>query len=775
MGTNIRLAATFQPAPDRLDELLGPSDRPGSNLEVALAHAKAGRPVFPCRPDNKRPLTEHGFKDASRDPDQIRQWWSLWPDAMPGIPTGQASGLAVLDLDVKDGKDGLAELRALGFDPDTLSPLSIETPSGGRHIYVRWHEGIGTNAGQIAPGIDVRGAGGYVVAPGATGEAGSYSPGAPVPADLPEWPASLPTGRPAAPRRETLASLLGGDDDSDLWADYAEAKRERDWQPDRIRSALRAITDASDRDTWLQIGMALHHASGGADAGFDLWCRWSRRCPEKYDDRDQRRSWKSFGKRGGGVTIASLYQIAKGYGFDPAAPLPGSEEALNELLGTSKPAEDWQAQLDRDDKGIQAAIANVRIILGNDPRVKGCLSFDLFQSCRVLRRKPNLPGDFWRLGPLSDVQEDALKEWLARPKSKGGWGLRVSTENLQAGINLAAHSARFHPIREWLDAQHHDGKPRADRLFVDYLGAPDTPYHREAARLWLLGAVARVYEPGHKFDFVPILEGKQGVRKSTFAKVLGVDWGGDPVIAKWGDGPKVMEQISPFWIVELGELAGMRKAEVAELKAALSRTTDHGRMAYDRNAQTRPRQCVFIGTTNESHYLRDHTGNRRDWPIEVRVPSIDTDKLQRERGQIWAEALAQYRAMRAVQPHGDLPLFLSPEAEAEARGLQASRKQDTPAEMLAARIEEWLLTPLGAVDEADDLDPAAPQRLREFFCAQSVWHEMLGKPEGITMSHAEATMFGQACNMVAAELGWVESRERTQAYGQVRAYRRIVE
>lgn len=586
--------------------------------------------------------------------------------------------------------------------------------------------------------------------------------------------AVAPTPRPAAPAPVTddLAALLGDDDDSDLWADYAEAKRERDWEPDRIRSALRAITDASDRDTWLQIGMALHHASGGADAGYDLWCRWSRRCPEKYDDRDQRRTWKSFGRRGGGVTIASLYQVAKGYGFDPAAPIPGSDDDLNALLGESKPAEDWQAQLDRDDKGIQAAIANVRIILGNDPRVKGCLSFDLFQSCRVLRRKPDLPGDFWRLGPLSDVQEDALKEWLARPKGKGGWGLRVSSENLQAGINLAAHSARFHPIREWLDAQRHDGKTRADRLFVEYLGAPDTPYHREAARLWLLGAVARVHEPGHKFDFVPILEGKQGVRKSTFAKVLGVDWGGDPVIAKWGDGPKVMEQISPFWIVELGELAGMRKAEVAELKAALSRTTDHGRMAYDRNAQTRPRQCVFIGTTNESHYLRDQTGNRRYWPIVVRFPSIDTDKLQRERGQIWAEALAQYRAMRAVQPHGDLPLFLSPEAEAEARGLQASRKQDTPAEMLAARIVEWLLTPLGAVNEADDLDPAAPQRLREFFCAQSVWHEMLGKPEGITMSHAEAIMYGQACNMAAAELGWAEVRERTQAYGQVRGYRR---
>jgi len=307
------------------------------NLLCALAHAAAGRPVFPCRADNKRPLTEHGFKDATRDPGQIRRWWREWPDAMPGIQMGRSSGLAVLDLDRRPDKDGEAALRADGLNPDTLSPVSVVTPSGGRHLYFRWHEGLACSAGKIAPGVDVRGEGGYVIAPGAVSAAGAYSAADPTPADLPAWPTSLPIEK-RPDWRDELAELLGDGDDSDLWADYAEAKRERDWEPDRIRSALRAITDASDRDTWLQIGMALHHASGGADAGFDLWCRWSRRCPDKFNERDQRRSWKSFGKRGGGVTIASLYRIAKGYGWDPAAPLPGSDEALAALLGESKPA-----------------------------------------------------------------------------------------------------------------------------------------------------------------------------------------------------------------------------------------------------------------------------------------------------------------------------------------------------------------------------------------------------------------------------------------------------
>lgn len=321
-----------------LDAILGNS--PSGNLAVALDHAAAGRPVFPCRPDNKRPLTDHGFKDASCNPEKIRRWWHDHPDAIPAIPMGRASGLAVLDLDVKDGKDGVAELRALGFDPDTLSPLSITTMSGGRHLYFRWQEGLRSNAGQIAPGIDVRGEGGYVIAPGAVSKAGSYSNASPLPANLPAWPESLPIGRPAPRTEDDLAALLGDDDDLLADPDYLEAKRERDWEPDRIRAALRTITDASDRDIWLQIGMALHHASGGTEEGFDLWCSWSRRCPEKYNEREQHYTWKSFGRgrRRGGVTIASLYQIAKGCGWNPAAPLPGSDDDLKALLGESKPA-----------------------------------------------------------------------------------------------------------------------------------------------------------------------------------------------------------------------------------------------------------------------------------------------------------------------------------------------------------------------------------------------------------------------------------------------------
>lgn len=334
-----------------LEDLLGVSSPP-DNLAVALTHAAAGRPVFPCASKPgfhkngdpikpKEPLVR--WRDrATCDPDQIRRWWRQWPDAMPGMPTGRASGLAVLDLDRKDGKDGVAELRTIGLDPDNLSPCIVTTPSGdGRHLYFRWYEGLGISAGKIALGVDVRGEGGYVIAPGATGVAGAYSTADPVPDDLPAWPANLRQDA-RAPVADGLAAMLGDDDDPDLWADYVEAKRKRDWEPDRIRSALNALPKDRSRDMWCEAGMAVHHASGGAEVGYDLWDEWSREHPDPdmYDEKDQRRTWNSFGKphKGPVRTIGSLYKTAKECGWNPAPPLPGADEALNELLGVSKPA-----------------------------------------------------------------------------------------------------------------------------------------------------------------------------------------------------------------------------------------------------------------------------------------------------------------------------------------------------------------------------------------------------------------------------------------------------
>ncbi len=780
MGTSTNSATKIQSAfvQDRdLDELLGSSDRLASNLETALAHAKAGRPVFPCRPD-KTPLVK--WRDlATCDPHKIRQWWHQYPNAMPGLPMGQASGLAVLDLDIRPDKDGIAALCDLDFDPDTLSPCIVTTPSGGRHLYFRCPKGLGNSADHLPAGIDVRGEGGYVIAPGAIAEAGAYSFASPSPDDLPAWPEALRRDAPA-PVTNNLAELLG-DDDDDLLRDHFDAK----WADDlpRTLSALKTIPANLRHSEWARIGMALHHGSAGSDEGFRCWYDWSQTAPDAAEDMNRRgerawrNKWNSFATgayKGQTVKLGTLFHVAKGYGWNPAAPIPGSDDDLEELLGTSKPAEDWQAELDRDKDGrLKSTPYNVGVILRHDPKVAGTFTFNAFGNRIDVARRPDLPGDFWQPGPLADIHAKGIKAWLTSARKRGGWGLSPSTETLHDSIALVARDRAFHPIREWLTRETHDGRPRVDTLFIDYLGAPGRAYFREAARCTLVAAVARVFEPGHKFDFVPILEGAQGIRKSTFVRTLGGDWAGDPTISDWGNPQKVMEQIAGFWIIEIGELAGMYRGEVSDLKAGVSKTADTARLAYGHNPETVPRQCVFIGTTNDSEYLKDATGNRRFWPIPCDVPQIDTERLKAELPQIWAEAVAIYRAMRDAKPDGDLPLYLrSDEAKAEALELQGSRKLETAEEMLAARIAAWVEEPVEAAEGADELDPAAPQQRRDFVCALSVWHGLLGHGEGRTPSKAESILIGQALSIALQGKSWRKGRETAPRYGRVQGYRR---
>ncbi len=158
-------------------------------LELALDYADKGWPVFPCRPANKQPLTTHGFKDASMDPEKIREWWSSNPDAMIGVPTGSRSGVWVLDVDVKGG-DGHAELAALEAENDNLpDTITVDTPSGGRHYLFEYVEGV-KSRGNVAANIDVRGEGGYVIVSGSVNSDGQFyewAAKAPRPAQAPAW------------------------------------------------------------------------------------------------------------------------------------------------------------------------------------------------------------------------------------------------------------------------------------------------------------------------------------------------------------------------------------------------------------------------------------------------------------------------------------------------------------------------------------------------------------------------------------------------------------
>lgn len=220
---------------------------------------------------------------------------------------------------------------------------------------------------------------------------------------------------------------------------------------------------------------------------------------------------------------------------------------------------------------------------------------------------------------------------------------------------------------------------RLGEWLTTYLGAENTPLNRAVGRLTLTAAVSRVWQPGCKFDTMMVLEGEQGAGKSRTVQALCPDPAmfTDSVTLRM-DTKEIMELTADKWIVELGELAGLNKAETEHVKALLSRQWDEARMAYGRYKTKKPRQFIFIGTTNEATYLTDDTGNRRYFP--VKVGKVDVEALKRDRNQLWAEAAF-------CEAKGE-PIFISdPELIKAHKVLQRTREIHDEWEGMLA---EWL-------------------------------------------------------------------------------------
>ena len=386
----------------------------------------------------------------------------------------------------------------------------------------------------------------------------------------------------------------------------------------------------------------------------------------------------------------------------------------------------WFAdELEIDQNGnIKSNIHNVAAILFNDPRFYGKIRFDLFSGTvrlfdDIKSKTANIPdllvtdkefGDRWQ-----EIGHLTVRAILATPNGAGkvGYGLgTVAERDIAGAVTLCALRNSYHPVKDFIESTPWDGVPRAETLFIDYLGVPDTAYARETARLTLIASVARIYEPGHKFDFAPVLQGEQGLRKSTFIETLyGVRWFGE-VNCKLDEVQKIAEIIGGKWGMEFPELAAFRRTDHNDAKQFMSAREDTVRMAYAREVSVIKRQTIFWGSTNDETYLKDPTGNRRWWPQIARVLDIDTPLLNENRQQVWAEAHALYLALRKEHPDLlDLPLYLvkGSEAEIEARRLQDGAREHNMAEAWTDAIEEWLDTPvkLGEFANSYGRDPGS--------------------------------------------------------------------
>ncbi|MEW8994423.1 VapE domain-containing protein [Clostridium sp.] len=298
--------------------------------------------------------------------------------------------------------------------------------------------------------------------------------------------------------------------------------------------------------------------------------------------------------------------------------------------------ENWQEQLSINKNGqIKDGLQNLVLVIQHDENLQG-IAYN--QHRDGIDVKGKLPWKQVKFG-WNDSDMSALKVYF--DKTYGVWS---PTKIKEALIAVAAERA-YHPIKEYLNTlPDWDGVERLDTLLIDYLGAEDNEYSRAVIRKTLVAAVTRIYEPGTKFDSVLILNGPQGIGKSTFFARLGTKWFSDSLTINDMRDKAAAEKLQGYWLLELGELAGIKKTDVETVKSFVSRTDDKYRASYGINVESHPRQCVVVGTTNsESGFLRDITGNRRFWPVRVSGDSIKKTWDLKDIDQIWAEVLCVYK------------------------------------------------------------------------------------------------------------------------------------
>ena len=340
--------------------------------------------------------------------------------------------------------------------------------------------------------------------------------------------------------------------------------------------------------------------------------------------------------------------------------------------------EDWQNGLELDKSGhVKNTLHNLTLILENDPNLKGVVFNQLLDGMEIKGEVPwKHPSKFWR-----DADDAQLISYV-----DAHYGT-FSARNYDIAVTKVADDRAYHPIREFIESlPEWDKVPRVDTLLVDYLGASDTAYVRAVTRKTLCAAISRVLRPGCKFDSMLVLNGPQGVGKSTLIAKLAGEWFSDSLNLGDTKDKTAAEKLQGYWILEIGELAGLKKAEVETLRSFLSRQNDIYRAAFGKRATPHLRQCVFFGTTNaESGYLRDTTGNRRFWPVKTpgNGKKQSWNLTHEEILQIWAEALVYVR-------QGE-KLYLSAEMDALAKDEQREAMESDEREGLVREYLDTLL------------------------------------------------------------------------------------
>jgi len=460
-------------------------------------------------------------------------------------------------------------------------------------------------------------------------------------------------------------------------------------------------------------------------------------------------------------------------GDKPVADLIAKErfEQARRAFSTPETEEDtdlsWVSRITRDGNGkIEKTINNAVVVLENDPLLKGKIVTDEFASCGMI------------LGSLPWNGCTDKRRW--RDPDDAGFYRYVETfygitgrDKLDNALLIVSSQNKINDVKSYLKSLKWDGIKRLDTLLSDYLGAEDTAYTRAVIRKALCAAVGRAVAGGVKFDYMPIFTGPQGIGKSTFLSILGKDWFSDSLSSF--EGKEAAELIQGTWINELGELTAMSRQETNAVKQFLSKTHDIYRAAYGRRTDKYPRRCVFFGTSNDHEFLKDTTGNRRFWPVDVGIcPAKKSvwEELPHETDQIWAEAYLYWSLGEQ--------LYLSKELEAMAEEQQEDHREMSAKEgmihdFLEKRIpSNWEQMPVQSrkmflagqmkLPEGEELV------VRDKVCAMEIWVECLnGEPK-----YLKRTDSVDINNVLVGMKGWKRNKSlrRYGPYGGQRGFER---
>lgn len=426
----------------------------------------------------------------------------------------------------------------------------------------------------------------------------------------------------------------------------------------------------------------------------------------------------------------------------------------------------WSEGLDVTGKGqVKNTMRNAAYIIENHPAFKGKLWHDDFTGFDRYNgslpwNKLNADGAAW-----SNVDFACLRKFLEV------YGI-TGKDKIRDAFLSVTNKNRRHPVAAYLRSLTWDGSPRLEKLFIDFLGADDTPLVRTQTKKQFVGAVARILDPGCKMDTFMVLSGKEGIGKSTILNKLAGAWFNDSLTTF--EGKEAMEALRGSWIIEVAELASMKRSEVESVKAYVSKRIDKFRPAYAEVREEVPRECVFFGTTNETNFLKGFTGNRRFWVIETGINqpsmSVFNDLTEDYRGQIWAEAVELFDAGETV--------FLDAEMEAEARKKQLEYNELTGDERVGI-IQRYLDTPLPADWDTYSIerrksyikgqDPLSPDGImqRNIVSAVEIFVECFG---GVVDEKSRYKM--REINALVRQVeGWSEGgRRRLNGYGLQRVY-----